>query len=144
MRTDQLRNSWGFIAVSFIAMIFALIAACGSESTAPPLGGDEPTAEAEHPPSSPTVAPTSTSPSPTPVSGDLDGESYSQVAVPEPTIEPTGATPEPTEPVLVNTPVPVSNVAPDFTLPSVQGSEYTLSSFRGEQPVAVVFYRAYW
>lgn len=54
------------------------------------------------------------------------------------------ASPEPTEPPLINTPVPVSNTAPDFTLPSVQGPEYTLSSFQGEQPVAVVFYRGYW
>jgi len=54
------------------------------------------------------------------------------------------ALPEPTEPPLINTPVPVANTAPDFTLPSVQGPEYTLSSFQGEQPVAVVFYRGYW
>ncbi len=53
-------------------------------------------------------------------------------------------TAEPTEPPLVNTPGPVSNIAPDFTLPSIQGSEYTLSQFRGEKPVVVVFYRAYW
>ena len=53
--------------------------------------------------------------------------------------------PEPTEPPLINTPVPVATeLAPDFTLPSIQGSEYTLSDFRGEQPVLVVFYRAYW
>jgi peroxiredoxin len=52
--------------------------------------------------------------------------------------------PQSTEPVLINTPVPVANLAPDFTLPSIQGTEYTLSDFRGEQPVLVVFYRAYW
>ncbi|MEE8045402.1 MAG: redoxin domain-containing protein, partial [Dehalococcoidia bacterium] len=52
--------------------------------------------------------------------------------------------PTPTEPPLVNTPVPVANTAPDFTLPSIEGAEYTLSQFRGTQPVAVVFYRAYW
>jgi len=51
---------------------------------------------------------------------------------------------EPTEPVLINTPVPVANLAPDFTLPSIQGPEYTLSSFKGDKPVLVVFYRAYW
>jgi hypothetical protein len=53
-------------------------------------------------------------------------------------------TPDPTEPPLINTPSPVTNLAPDFTLPSVQGTEYTLSQFRGDKPVAVVFYRAYW
>jgi len=51
---------------------------------------------------------------------------------------------EPTEPPLINTPSPVANLAPDFTLPSVLGNEYTLSQFRGDKPVAVVFYRAYW
>ncbi|MBT3995224.1 MAG: redoxin domain-containing protein [Chloroflexi bacterium] len=57
---------------------------------------------------------------------------------------PSTTIPDPTEPPLVNTPGPVSNIAPDFKLPSIQGAEYTLSQFRGEQPVVVVFYRAYW
>jgi len=35
-------------------------------------------------------------------------------------------------------------LAPDFTLPSIEGPEYTLSEYRGKQPVLVVFYRAYW
>ena len=38
----------------------------------------------------------------------------------------------------------ISTVAPDFTLPSIQGPEYKLSDFRGKQPVVIVFYRAYW
>jgi len=54
------------------------------------------------------------------------------------------AMPDPTKPPLVNTPGSVTSTAPDFTLPSIQGAEYTLSQFRGEKPVVVVFYRAYW
>ena len=38
----------------------------------------------------------------------------------------------------------ISTMAPDFTLPSIQGPEYKLSDFRGKQPVVIVFYRAYW
>jgi hypothetical protein len=77
------------------------------------------------------------------------GESATEASVPvaaEPTapVSSTIASQPPADPDLVNTPVPVSNEAPDFTLPSIQGSEYTLSSFQGEQPVLVVFYRAYW
>jgi hypothetical protein len=62
-------------------------------------------------------------------------------ATPVPTQTPA---PLPTEPVLINTPVPIENLAPDFTLPSIKGDEYTLSQFRGKQPVVIVFYRAYW
>ena len=47
-------------------------------------------------------------------------------------------------PVLINTPGPVALLAPDFTLPSIDGQEYTLSELRGKQSVLVVFYRAYW
>ena len=60
------------------------------------------------------------------------------------TSSPPVAKSDPIEPPLVNTPGPVTSSAPDFTLPSIQGSEYTLSQFRGEKPVVVVFYRAYW
>ncbi len=60
------------------------------------------------------------------------------------TTSPPVAMPDPTEPTLVNTPGPVTSTARDFTLPSIQGAEYTLSQFRGEKPVVVVFYRAYW
>ena len=35
--------------------------------------------------------------------------------------------------------------APDFTLPSASTAEtVSLSQFKGEQPVVLVFYRAYW
>lgn len=60
-----------------------------------------------------------------------------------PTSESKAAAPAPTERPRVSTPAPLANLAPDFTLPSVQGVDYNLSSFRGDKPVAVVFYRAY-
>ena len=34
----------------------------------------------------------------------------------------------------------VGNVAPDFTLPSANGSPYTLSDYRGQQNVVLAFY----
>ena len=40
---------------------------------------------------------------------------------------------------------PISNMpSSDFTLPSVAHSSITLSSYQGQQPVVLVFYRAYW
>ena len=116
MGTGQLQNSRGFIAISLIAVLFVLTAACGGEVADTTASGDvaAPSADVEKPPSSPTVEATA-----------------SQI-------------PEPTEPLLINTPVPVVSTAPDFTLPSIQGADYTLSQFRDDRPVAVVFYRAYW
>ena len=32
---------------------------------------------------------------------------------------------------------------PDFTLPAATGGEFTLSSIRGQKPLAVVFYRGF-
>jgi cytochrome oxidase Cu insertion factor (SCO1/SenC/PrrC family) len=34
--------------------------------------------------------------------------------------------------------------APDFTLESSEGEQVTLSSYRGEKNVVLVFYRGYW
>ena len=36
------------------------------------------------------------------------------------------------------------DVAPDFTLASLAGSPVTLSDFRGEKNVVLVFYRGHW
>ena len=117
VRTDLLRETRALVAISLIAAMFVLTAACGSSSTNPtPSAVEEAMAEVEPTAGSGTSPPTSVS----------------------------NPSPPPTEPPLINTPVPVANTAPDFTLPSVQGVEYTLSQFRGEKPVAVVFYRAYW
>ena len=42
--------------------------------------------------------------------------------------------------------VPDLPSAPDFSLPAVNrdGTEISLSQFQGDQPVVLVFYRAYW
>lgn len=36
------------------------------------------------------------------------------------------------------------SVAPDFTLPNANGSDITLSALSSQQPVVLVFYRAFW
>ncbi len=41
-------------------------------------------------------------------------------------------------------PVPVGELAPDFTLEDDQGRKVTLSSSRGKTSVVLVFYRGYW
>ena len=40
--------------------------------------------------------------------------------------------------------VQVGDVAPDFSLASLAGSPVTLSGFRGERNVVLVFYRGHW
>jgi cytochrome oxidase Cu insertion factor (SCO1/SenC/PrrC family) len=40
--------------------------------------------------------------------------------------------------------VQVGNTAPDFSLVSLAGPPVTLSSFRGEKNVILVFYRGHW
>jgi hypothetical protein len=157
-RTDLLRETRALVAISLIAALFVLTAACGSSSTAPAAGESAPTAEAEHPPSSLTPAPfaaststsvdaaveASTNPTPSAVEEAMAEVEPTAGSGTSPATSVANPSPPPTEPPLINTPVPVANTAPDFTLPSVQGGEYTLSQFRGEKPVAVVFYRAYW
>ncbi len=63
---------------------------------------------------------------------------------PAPTPQPT-PTPVPQPPATPTPPpAPARAAAVDFSLPSAQGPQYTLSSFAGQQPVVVVFYRAFW
>ena len=40
--------------------------------------------------------------------------------------------------------VAVGSVAPDFSLQTISGDTLTLSSFRGEKDVVLVFYRGHW
>jgi len=116
--------------------------------TPSPTETSRPTTQA--PTSIPQVAPTTSSVSqPEPQSTDTPGPAMTDdepKSTPEaPATEaPTVIAPVATEPPLINTPVPVTNAAPDFALPSVQGPEYTLSQFREDKSVAVVFYRGYW
>ena len=40
--------------------------------------------------------------------------------------------------------IKVGNTAPDFTLENIDGKLITLSNFRGEKNVVLVFYRGHW
>ena len=60
---------------------------------------------------------------------------------PTPTVTPT-PTPTPTPAPAVG--IDVGNLAPSFTLPSADGVDIDLESFRGDKQVVVVFYRAFW
>ena len=170
MGTKMPRSSRVPIAISLIVAVFALTAACGDSSpepTAPGLAVAQPTVELETPSvgstPDPTAAPAPTTTSaadvmPEPTAHGLAAaqptaelETPSVGSTPDPTAAPAptatsaaDAMPEPTEPPLINTPSPVSNIAPDFTLPSIEGVDYSLSQFRGDKSVAVVFYRGYW
>ena len=124
MSLDMTRSDRMTITILLIVGLFVLTTACGAaESDAPASDPVEslPAAAAERSPTATTAG--------------------SELTQPTSTID---AIPTPTEPPLVNTPGPASKLAPDFTLPSIQGTENTLSQFRGDKPVAVVFYRAYW
>jgi hypothetical protein len=59
---------------------------------------------------------------------------------PEQVYPPEASQPDPDPPVAQ----PVVDFAPDFHLASVQGPAHRLSDYRGNQPVVVVFYRAFW
>ncbi len=40
--------------------------------------------------------------------------------------------------------VKTGDIAPDFTLENIDGKRVTLSDFRGQRNVVLVFYRGYW
>ena len=132
MGTILRRNNRTIFAISLIAALFTLTAACGGSW-------------ADSPVQSPTTTPVQVKSTAPAIATEALSKEVADEAPSISTSTPLAMAPEPTEPVLVNTPVPVTaDLAPDFTLPSIQGTEYTLSDFRGEQPVLVVFYRAYW
>ena len=131
MGTILRQNNRTIFAISMIAALFTLTAACGGSSTNSPGQTPVPTVVQANSPTAAAVTPV--------LPDEAPGETPSISTSTPPTVAAQS-----TDPVLINTPVPVANLAPDFTLPSIQGTEYTLSDFRGEQPVLVVFYRAYW
>jgi len=111
----------GIVAVLAFAVV---LAACG-DTAAPAAPTVEAASTATEAPAPPTATDTpAPPPSPTPQ--------------PTPTPAPQPAA-TPTPP-----PAPARPAAVDFSLPSAQGPQYTLSSFAGQQPVVVVFYRAFW
>lgn len=58
--------------------------------------------------------------------------------------EPAATSPVENAPATGNFPPSIGDMAPDFTLPAATGGEVTLSQFRGDRPVVLVFYRAFW
>ena len=114
---------------SFVVLVLAalafILAACG-DTAAPPETAAAVTPAATQAPAPPTATEAPATPPPAPT--------------PQPTPAPVSkATAAPTAP-----PAPALPTAADFSLPSAQGPQYALSSFAGQQPVVVVFYRAFW
>lgn len=68
------------------------------------------------------------------------------IAAPSPADSPAPAVAVTVSPALpsATTATTNHNLAPDFTLPSAAGGVVTLSQFRGNKSVVLVFYRAYW
>ena len=117
------------VAVLVVAALAFVLAACG-DTAAPAETAAEatPATTQATAPATATEAPAPPPPTPTP--------QPTAAPVSQATAAPTAA---PTEP-----PAPARPTAVDFSLPSAQGPQYTLSSFAGQQPVVVVFYRAFW
>ena len=159
MGTASRWKNRAYLAIYFAGALLALTAACGDnspESAGGPGSSNAPGQQAGAAPAvlsteQPSSGPAQLSASETTTAGATESKMASPTvatttaAAPDAAPAMSTATPDPTSlPVLVNTPGPVADLAPDFTLPSIEGPEYTLSQYRGKQPVAVVFYRAYW
>ena len=84
------------------------------------------------------------------------GSEAADPASPRSTVGSAATSPTPTLALaLASTPAPTESpqsqplnqlisVAPDFTLPSANGPDVTLSELSADQPVVLVFYRAFW
>ena len=129
--------------------------ATGAESNTPPATATGAESKPDASPAQATGADAKSDTPPAPTATAVSKSDTSSTVAATETATPTGTpvpapaavseTPAPTSlPILVNTPGPVAMLAPDFTLPSIQGPEYTLAEYRGKKPVLVVFYRAYW
>ncbi len=143
VETHSIKGRTLFVAVvlTVAVLVFSGCSSTSSDPDEPTTSAIEPTVETrstESPERTETPSPTET---PGPAMTDDEPKSTPEASATE---APTIIAPVATEPPLINTPVPVTNAAPDFALPSVQGPEYTLSQFREDKSVAVVFYRGYW
>lgn len=118
-----------------VATVLTLtLAACG-EATEPA----QPATEAAPAATAAEVTPAATTAPATPTATEAPAPSP-----PTPTPQPTAAL-SPHPPITPPPPQdPARPTAVDFSLPSAQGPQYSLSSFTGQQPVVVVFYRAFW
>ena len=79
-------------------------------------------------------APTTVDPAPATTATATVTPAPTATAVPPPTPVPTPTTAPPDD----------TDLAFDFTLPNAHGGDVTLSNFRGDKNVVLVFYRAFW
>jgi cytochrome oxidase Cu insertion factor (SCO1/SenC/PrrC family) len=110
-----------FIAVAAAAVV---LTACGEDA--------EPAAPAAEVKYAATEAPAPPTATDTPAPPPAPTPQATPASVPQPPATPTPPA------------APARAAAVDFSLPSAQGPQYTLNSFAGQQPVVVVFYRAFW
>lgn len=112
------------VVVLVVAALAFVLAACGDTAAPAETAAQSTPAATQAPAPAATEPPAPPPPTPTP--------QPTAALTPHPPI-----TPPPTQD-------PARPAAVDFSLPSAQGPQYTLSSFAGQQPVVVVFYRAFW
>ena len=79
--------------------------------------------------------------SPVPIATPTPAPTPTPTPTPAPTATPL-PTPTPTPAPAVGT--AVGELAPGFTLPSADGMDVALESFRGDKQVVLVFYRGFW
>ena len=115
------------------------------------------------PPSPTTIPTTSAAPTPEPVeepTATATAAPTVETRAEQPTQQPAGTPastatrptatattepiPQPTAALSPQVGTNVSDLAPDFTLPSARSGEFNLEAFRGDKNVVLVFYRAFW